>query len=129
MTDSEVTELLEKIRTKIKNEGLSANYLSRKADISYNTVKNFLSGTTEPDFRTVIRLADAAGFTVNEIFSGKNIIIEVNGEDNQYIRRYKRLDAYYQKMVRTEIDALTLMQERNDKREGRWSLKEPVLDS
>ena len=116
MTDSDVTELIDNFRKKIQGEGLDAKYLTRQSGVSYNTVKNFLAGSTEPDFRTVIKLADAAGFSVFEIFGKKTTVtVEVDNDDNKYLRKYKRLNTMYQEIIKKDILAYTALHEKENK--------------
>lgn len=129
MTDDDVMILIEKIRQSILAEELPATYLSEKAEVSYNTAKGFLDGTKTPDFRTIIRMIDAAGLDIRKVFGGNTYMIEVNGAEQLYARRYKRLAEYDKAMVHHVIDAFTSLEKENRRKEAREKASEESGDS
>ncbi|WP_029319188.1 helix-turn-helix domain-containing protein [Butyrivibrio sp. AE3004] len=128
MNDNDVKELVNRIRNTIKKEDIPAAELAEKAEVSYNTAKDFLNGKKDPDFRTVIRMIDAADLDISKVFEATTILIETdNPTEDFYVRKYRRLDEYGKSAVKYIIDACTSY-EKEKQRLARRKNKEDSAD-
>lgn len=124
MTDNDVKDLVEKIRQQIIAEDIPVKELAGKAEVSYNTAKDFLVLNKKmPDFRTIVRLIDAADLDVRKTLGGSTILIETSSpEDEIYTRKFRRLNGYGKAYVKYAIDAFTYY-ERRQKRSSNMEQK------
>lgn len=57
----------DKILSAMKELEIGINGLARAANVSENTIMNILAGISDPDIRTVVKIADALGVEVRDL--------------------------------------------------------------
>ena len=73
--------------------------MSKDLNISYRSIQRYAAGTREPDYKTIVDIADYLNVTVDDLLNTeKNKIIPLTVEDfNEIQTLQKRIDEIYKK--------------------------------
>ena len=66
-------EKIQQLRDYIKNNGITLKHVSNQSELTESTLNRVFSGTVEPTFKTVFKIAEAVNLEV--VFKSKNVEI------------------------------------------------------
>ncbi|MBR1572966.1 MAG: helix-turn-helix transcriptional regulator [Lachnospiraceae bacterium] len=123
MAELDIAFIGDAVLQKVKEQEISIPELAKAAEVDYNTVKSFLSGKTIPKLDTLQKILKAVGYGFLEILEDDRNVVYLDDEDDMDIRRYRRLNAYYKGLVKTNVESYLALQEK-DRKAGRDRSKE-----
>ena len=100
---------------KVQQQGIEVADLARAAGVDYNTVKSFIDGRSIPNLVNLQKILWATGYKLTEVLEIGKKPAYLEEEDDFNIRKYRRLNKYYQGLVQTNIDALLSLQDKNNR--------------
>jgi|GEM_PF-6645106 len=100
---------------KVQQQGIEVADLARAADVDNNTVKSFVDGRSIPNLVNLQKILWAAGYKLTEVLEIGKKPSYIEEEDDFNIRKFRRLNKYYQELVQTNIDALLSLQDKNNR--------------
>ena len=95
------SENLKNIRSGV---GITQKSLGDKIGVTAVTIGNWERGIRLPSFDLLPKLADALGISIDTLFE-KNGVVWNNQEEEDLIRKYRRIDSHGRKLVRIVCDA------------------------
>lgn len=102
----ELSKTLKRIR---EAKGLSQKELAGSIDMAQPQYNRIESGKTDPSFSTVVKIAQALGLNLSELFNADEIFNETNSYDKtlmEKLRLLDLLDEVEKKAIYTLIDSL-----------------------
>ncbi len=87
------------IKAICKRKGITFLQMSKDLNISYRSIQRYSSGTREPDYKTIVDIANYLNVTVDDLLNvEKSNIIPISLEDfNEIKSLQKRIDEIYKK--------------------------------
>ena len=115
MTEKDVYDLIQIARDKIlsqvnEDDGITLRQIARKSSVTYNALKKFLNGTTNPQIDTFFKILLASGLSPADIESEDGKLVRISKEELPYVQTYKRLDDEYQIFIKMAIDLCSVKQ-------------------
>lgn len=74
----------ERLKELMDERGLNMHALSKKAGVSWNTIKNFYDRRTKPTITTISMLCDGLGITLAQFFDVEGETVHLTAEQ-QYV--------------------------------------------
>ena len=98
-TENNLSSRLKELR---KQKNLTQNALGEALDLSRELLSNYEQGRREPDFATLIQLANFFGVSVDYLIGHSDILvdnIELNDMENEMVRVFRTLSVEQQEIV------------------------------
>lgn len=100
-----ISQRLQEIR---KNKGKIQQEIADNINVARSTYACYESGTREPDFQTIIKLADYYDISLDELFgrihSKRTPQISLTDDELDLIKKYRALDERGKKTILRNID-------------------------
>ena len=74
----------ERLKELMDERGLNMHAMSKKAGVSWNTIKNFYDRRTKPTITTISMLCDGLGITLAQFFDVEGETVHLT-EEQQYV--------------------------------------------
>jgi len=96
----------ERLKELMDERGLNMHALSKKAGVSWNTIKNFYDRRTKPTITTISMLCDGLGITLAQFFDVEGETVHLTAEQQYVIDCWSALTDKEKEAMKVVLEAV-----------------------
>ena len=96
----------ERLQQLMDERGMTTYSLSKKAHVSWNTVKNYSIRNTKPTLATLSMLCDGLGITLAQFFDTEGSTVQLTAEQQHFLNRLSMLTDKEKQVIDDMMDII-----------------------
>lgn len=106
MGDENMVNVRDRLQKLMDERGLNMYSLAKRSGLSWNTIKNIFSRSTNPTVTTLSMLCDGLGITLAQFFDEGNGSGYLTAEQQHLINRWDQLSDREKEVINSMIDVI-----------------------
>ena len=90
----------------MEERGMTTYSLSKAANVSWNTVKNYSNRNTKPTLATLSMLCEGLGITLAQFFDAEGAEVQLTSEQQHVLNRWSRLSDQEKQVIDAMMDII-----------------------